>query len=464
MTPRKCQLIFILILLSFILAGCVSNSTFESEISQPFWGLTLLFSVILLSLISFIIPIENLIIVAVAVGLFATSNLFNEEVLFYVRFVPTGILTIRVFLYIATHQANSVYLPTLLLQPFGLLCVLASVSTVYSTSPFITLQRAISMGFSLIAFGIALPIYMIHMPQRIVNLLFGIELIVGGLILAGFSGLAVDPAAVKVGTLDRFSGLFSNPNGLGLIAMLIFFVSIAIWSVQKGVSRGLSLTIAFISIIAIFLSGSRGSFLGFIIGLITLLLIGNRGENRNTGITLITFILFIAFVSLALLPADVFARYGSLDDSGRLEIWENHLLYGKQAPILGLGFNASPEAYNHFLLSKGRPITLSSHNSYLQLFIGVGLIGVIIALWGFLRIILRGVQFIRSSNSNLFFNGFYAALIAGLTNAVLEGWLFSFGNGPTALFWLILSVLCLYIQHPQLFLPLEYVNRQRNIA
>ena len=275
-----------------------------------------------------------------------------------------------------------------------------------------------------------------------------INLLVSGLILIGLFGFAIDPEAVEVGALNRFSGFFANPNGLGMVAMLGFFISIATQSTKQVRNCRFGFLTLIIDLVAIILSGSRASLIGLLAGLIIYMMFTRENNKTRTSSIITVSVLLVLFGALVFIPDVLLTNFGRLGDSGRIDIWQNYIAFGMKSPLWGQGFSASPEAYNSFIRSIGQPLTLGAHNSYLQMFMGLGIVGLMITFWGFFRIFAHGFRVIRHLKANTFLVSLYAAVIAGLINAVFEAWLFSFGNGTTVIFWLVVTILCIYVQHP----------------
>lgn len=443
--------IFFTATLALLLASCspYDSSIYTGGIDESLFAAVLIISGVITIALALAAPIELLIFASVILSVLGITNLIDLSVLFYLRFVPTGLLAVRTLMHIVSGRGKTYYLPRLLLRPFGLLCLFALASTVYSTSPSVTLQRTVSMGLILISFGIAVPVYLGGQPQRIVRLLFWTSLSVMGLLIASIVLFITNPEQAIIGT-NRIAGIFSNANGLGMVAMLCFFLAFGIASLTSSLPRAVMLFAMVSSVASVLLSGSRASLAGLGIGIVVLILINmwvSRHRNLRERVALVLVI--SVFIVVAMHPEifDVITRSG---DSGRLEIWTNLLDYGSQSPILGYGFNASDEAYIEYLATQSVSLTLGGHSSYLQLFIGLGLLGLIILFWGFCTILLNGMSVIRSGISVPFFHSLYAALIACLVNAIFESHLLSFGNGVTVLLWLIIALLCIYIQYPHL--------------
>ncbi len=440
------------ILLVVFLTSCASeNSTNVSSVTNDtFLGFFLIPGLVLYGLVALVIPIEFLIFAAVLIGTLATTSIFDTGILYYLRFMPTAILAGRTVLFIATNHRRIDTLPSLVLTPFGLLFIYALISTLYSTDPLVTLQRAWSMGFLLIGFGVGIPIYLAFQPKRIINLLSSIDLVFLILSSASILLLLLGNANASVGALDRLTGYFSNPNELGRVGMFAFFLSLGLRSEVRGWQRLIVTFASVTAIVSVLLSGSRASLLGIVAGIAAVVFFTKRSGSTNRMIFAVTVAILVIITLTIIAFPKVISYFDHGGDSGRLEIWDNTVAYSMQSPILGFGFSATSNAYLDFVRAQGLDATMGGHNSYLVLFSGLGIIGVIITALGFTKIISQSITMLRQSSSAFLINGLFAPLIGGLTNAIFESWLFSFGNGVAVFFWLNVVILCMYVQYPKL--------------
>lgn len=439
------RLIFSLTLLGAFLSGCSGNPVGQGQFDFLFIPVAILTLVIVGALL-LIIPVELILLLGVLSGVLAPALVAEEGAFYYLRFLPNIIISARVFLYIATSQAGRILLPTAIIIPFGLLSLFALFSTIYSSSPNLTAQRAISMLLGIIVSAIAIPAYLCRQPKRLQRLVLWI-----GLIMAIAALVGVLNPLISGNFSQRLSGIFVNPNTLGMVAMIAFFPLLAYWPKSGGLSRFVMTGILFLLIIVILLSGSRASLLGLAIGVLCLIVLSVFNNKSQRYAFLLIFVISILVVFLYFNFDLLTFSLGRTDDSGRLDILRHYIAYGLESPIWGHGFNkikaVSQNAliYGNYLLS-GNPF-----NSYILVFTGLGFIGLSLTIAGFGWIIQKSIRTLSQLENPWFFLALLSGVIASMIHAFFESWLFSFGNAPTMPFWIILSVLTLYAQHPNLY-------------
>src|SRR5581483_3594461 len=105
-------------------------------------------------------PIELLLLAGILGTMLADSRLVASGVIYYTRFVPMGMLTVRTLLDVVLHRERHMRLERQILVPGMAFIGLAFVSALYSLTRDLTIQRAFSMVFVILAFGLGLPNYL----------------------------------------------------------------------------------------------------------------------------------------------------------------------------------------------------------------------------------------------------------------------------------------------------------------
>lgn len=169
-----------------------------------------------------------------------------------------------------------------------------------------------------------------------------------------------------------------NSNGLAeVIATVFLFLH---YSASGGRFRYKALYICSLPMLvyALVLTGSRSGMIAMGIGVAGIIFFSKRK---------VLGILFVAITATAIfvhLPSLLQDRYlstvadnvpGSVTARGRIEGWKTAFFIGLERPIFGHGIGTSPEAEFH-ATGFARP----SHNLYTQVFIDLGLLGLIIWL------------------------------------------------------------------------------------
>ena len=237
----------------------------------------------------------------------------------------------------------------------------------------------------------------------------------------------------------RYSGVFRNPNGLGVFVTLFFFlfrvVNDLFPDLFKRKDRWLITGVCFLSII---LCGSRGALLAVII-----FLTFNQFYKISPylGFLIMVLAISLANYTLSQLPVIItglglqeYFRLESLENgSGRLVAWEFAIERIKESPYLGRGIG-----YTDYIFHKNY-IELNllghqgnAHNSYLTYWLDTGIFGLVSLLIGLL------IVFIKSSfNSRVALPICYAFLF--MIN--VESWLIASLNPFTIILVMILTLL-----------------------
>jgi hypothetical protein len=131
----------------------------------------------------------------------------------------------------------------------------------------------------------------------------------------------------------------------------------------------------------------------------------------------------IAFFNMSI--TDLFFSSTGRDASftGRVPLWQELIRIGSQRPILGSGYGSfwsGGEVYD--LWEKVRWTPVSSHNGYIDIFMNLGLVG-LLTLFGFLLHTYRNISRYTETNrelGNLYFVLFIIILVQNVTESTLS--------------------------------------------
>ena len=168
----------------------------------------------------------------------------------------------------------------------------------------------------------------------------------------------------------RWIGIFEDPNDLGL-TILVFTPFALVNSFSRKINifkRLLWLLAFFLLIYALYLTSSRGTFLG-LIAIITYFFIKKFGKLKGAGIGIALFMVILALGPGRL--SEISTEEASA--SGRLDAWATGLHLFFYRPILGVGFGNFTEHHH-----------LTAHNSVVLCMAELGLPGVF--AWMFLSV------------------------------------------------------------------------------
>lgn len=164
----------------------------------------------------------------------------------------------------------------------------------------------------------------------------------------------------------RWIGIFEDPNDLGLT--LLAFTPFAVLSVirerQTIIKRGIWVLVTLVLIYALYLTNSRGTFLG-LLAVLGWLLARRWGPVRGLAVaSVLAAVLFVAGPSRF---AEISAEEASA--SGRIDAWATGLNLLKWRPVLGVGFGDFIEHHH-----------LTAHNSVVLCMAELGLVGLFVWL------------------------------------------------------------------------------------
>jgi O-antigen ligase len=132
----------------------------------------------------------------------------------------------------------------------------------------------------------------------------------------------------------------------------------------------------------IFLSGSRGGMLAFVLQMVLFAAL-TLGKKRNPRIALalmavcVSILAFLVFVG----KSEVLGRLGDLGPGVRLNITKDSLRMFSKRPILGWGLGTFPTVYPSYRTFYTNLFVNEAHNDYAQLLVENGLLGFGLMLW-----------------------------------------------------------------------------------
>jgi O-antigen ligase len=187
-------------------------------------------------------------------------------------------------------------------------------------------------------------------------------------------------------------GPYVNHNHYaGLMEMLIPIpLVIALTDVAKGPRRALAAVTSAIMASTIFLSGSRGGMLAFIVqmAILSAILIRRR-SSRKLALTLGIFFAVTGGLLAWLGGGELVSRMASIDNQARVEVSgrtrmdinrDGFKMVGLK-PILGWGLGVFPTVYPQYRSFYTNLFVNEAHDDYLQLLVEMGILGFAVMLW-----------------------------------------------------------------------------------
>lgn len=419
------------------------------------------FFMVVLSVASLTVPMEWLLVINTVAFVLADSFLDLSSLnYYYTRFMPLGMFAVRSLLPSTLQKVRPHMLPGFFIKPFGLLFLMALISASYDRlDPAATVLRALTMGFLLTAFGIGLPAYALDNDQRIRRMLRSIMIVIALSIAVGFVLIPFSKKTLlELGSYVRVRGIYSHPNTLGLMAMLTFYPFVG-WRLVTRRGERWPLTIAlFIILMAVLTSGSRASLAGLVSGGVAFFTFRRSDTRNKVALALLFLLALLLFLGIPRIDDGLLRT----DTGWRPELWERALHLGADSPVLGSGFGST-----NLVFSDDKPNLIrnqiyagGSHNEYARIFVGMGGLGLFLALFGFALVLVRAIRVIRIEKGPAIPVSLLAAVVSGLTNAIFEDWVFAFGGAPAFPFWFFFALLALY-GHRGTFLRKAHWRRYR---
>ncbi len=287
---------------------------------------------------------------------------------------------------------NSLYLPTLLF--FGL--ILAQIALRRSAYGYVTKYEALQYA----AYGIVLLIAAESVRAEDTRRIFALAMIVFGTLYAFFALAQELTSNGKIFWIHspRFHGTIygsyvNRDHYAGLMEMLVPIpLVLAVGHVLKGGKRALVGFCAVLMATTIFLSGSRGGMIAFVLEtvLFAALTFGRRRSPRAALGSVAVCVLILAFLTF-LGKVQVLGRLGDLGPDIRLDMAKDSLRMFYHRPVLGWGLGTFPTVYPRYRSFYSNLFINEAHNDYAQLLVEAGLLGFGLMLWFLAQVYRHGL-------------------------------------------------------------------------
>lgn len=291
-----------------------------------------------------------------------------------------------------TLSKNPLYLPALLF--FGL--ILAQVVLRTSAYGYVTEYEVLQY----ISYGIVLLIGGECVREEGARKVFALVMIVFGVCYAFFALAQELTANGKIFWMisPRFGGSIygsyvDHDHYAGLMEMLVPFPLVAsMGHMLKGGKRALVAFCAVLMASTIFLSGSRGGMIAFVLEIVlfaALTLVQRRNPRAALG-SVAVCVLVLAFL-VFLGKGQVLGRLGDLSPGTRLDMTKDSLRMFSMRPIWGWGLGTFPTVYPGYRSFYTNLFINEAHNDYAQLLVETGLLGFGLMLWFLIRLYRHGL-------------------------------------------------------------------------
>jgi len=363
----------------------------------------------------------------------------------YFPTIATAALSLRwvFFSLFSLHVFGDIFLGRTVrrIKSFDVLAIVfliyAFLSRYYSPFPSLTSERAMTVSALYIAvFWIIWKYAYDQGLEKVVSLLLNVAMLV---FIMGYLMIFIGP--YRPFMAGRFTGIFSNPNGLGVICAILLPVSL--WQFLETRKRT-SLLLFFLILLALLLSGARGSINATVMALGYFIYIRSKKYRPLLFFALMSFALVMLWV-IEILIKEFFKAYIRVETipilGGRLEIWPVALTLIMNKPIFGYGFGTEDKLIELKKIILRQHVGAYVHNSYLGMLLQLGIIGFIIFYIPLFILLFKELFLTRDTPVSLLRYALRASLIAGLICCIYESWIYSVGNAVAFPFWILVMLL-----------------------
>jgi O-antigen ligase len=210
---------------------------------------------------------------------------------------------------------------------------------------------------------------------------------VAGAALSALYGFVTTPPQAAD---NRVTGTIGDPNELAAVLLPAFILGLALAaSIKRApVVRVAALAAAFVSILGLFLTLSRGGLIALAVALVAAIFVGGRWRPVAALVAVLIALAGVGYFSLFASPQAKQHVTTISGGAGRSDIWTVGLREFKANPITGVGVGNFQTSSVHYLLAPGQ-IKRSefivdqpkvAHNTYLQVLAELGIPGLALFL------------------------------------------------------------------------------------
>jgi len=279
-----------------------------------------------------------------------------------------------------------------------LMCLVALTSVLWSVAPALTIRRAVALSLTAAAAVYFRRRYRLETLLSTMGVAFAVLMLASLALAVVVPSLGVHHEETLEGT---WRGVFMHKNHLGAASVLAGLTFLQLSMTGPVRQRLLCLPLLALSVALLVLSGSRTSQVVALTLIATwpgvLLVRSKRPRRRQLGVLLVAVLVMVVTL-LAVVNRSYLLEMAGRDSSmsGRTVLWAGILSQAMQRPWLGYGYGAfwaSNAGLQWTALSVSWDAD-SAHNSFLEVFLGLGAPGVVallIFLWAVSRGVLRTI-------------------------------------------------------------------------
>jgi exopolysaccharide production protein ExoQ len=327
-----------------------------------------------------------------------------------------------------------------------LLCL---ISTIWSVNPYDTFKYTSLLFLYVLA---------VAAICHVLNMEVVCKIIVKVLAFLILASVVTALAFPKYGThqvVDAFEGIhaghwrgvFVHKNHLGAAAAIGLFTFVFFRRLMDA-SFGFRLTCIIAAITCLIFAQSAGALVAICVMLVYYWLIRAVPASPNLLLLVIFGVSALAYTAFIFFGADLVAVVGrDVTLTGRTDIWPIVLDAIWQKPLLGFGYYAAAQDFMGPILDASVGIRYS-HNGYLDVLLGTGIVGLVSLLFCFFSVLVAGIGRVKTSAGSEAecFMLLLTFLILGLFYSFFEETITSNEGTLSALTFLSLTAIALYLR------------------
>ncbi len=310
-------------------------------------------------------------------------------------------------LYLASRRAGDIF-ELLKKEKFvALMIFLAALSVLWSDIPMLTLRHTI--GFiCLTLFGVYLALnYSEGKRLGLFAFAFGTVGAASFIFVKFLPSYGVDNGAAVMSHAGAWQGIYEQKNNFGEVMALSALV-FALLPARDLKRKTVKWAFLVFSLAALLFSRSETSIAAILIIALLLPLIRSiRAPKLLRGFTYCFYMGGATASAMWLSGGKIGTLLAAMGRdstfSGRTELWSIIMEFIRKRPLLGYGYSAFWAGNVDYVQHEAGWLVLQSHNGFLDLMLGLGFLGLLIFLAGFLQAVWNSVARIRSGTGSLAF-------------------------------------------------------------
>lgn len=354
--------------------------------------------------------------IVILLFIFYMNPSVSLEVQQAMKYSGYGLIALLIFISMLKGWQQFVYVATLDIFPWILLGICIS-SVVWSAAPEYTSDE-VDPVIRATLFAVYLTFrYTLKEQMWLIAWALGIVAVLSLVCALTLPTYAIDD-------FGRWKGILTHKQYLGRFMVLGFitFLNIAL---DEPRYRWLTLIGAGLAIALILLSQSKSALILLTISMMILPLYKLKQQYYRTRTVIITsLLLFFGCIAVLIgsnletILVDILGK--NLEFNGRIPLWSSIIEKGLERPWLGYGYAAFWPSDAGFFVLRLTPWApredFHAHNGFIEVFVQIGFLGLLLCLVSFVTLIFRTFHLINSTSCREFWWLFQFLIILFLTN------------------------------------------------